>query len=182
MFGHYGKSRQFRQDLELFWERLFRVSYSLSHDTHLAADLVQSTIEAALVNKHNIPDSDSLERWLFKVLVNRWRDHCRTRKYHANVDDEINLAQLDTPETNNELKETIMRIHVAMSKLREEHREVLSLIAVEGFSYDQVANILDLPIGTVMSRLYRSRKHLREYLSDSEPLKKRSRSNVRSIK
>ncbi|VAW52734.1 hypothetical protein MNBD_GAMMA05-528 [hydrothermal vent metagenome] len=182
MFGHYGKSRQFKYDLESVWNRLYRVSYSLCHDAHLAADLVQSTVEAALVNKHTITDFTSLERWLFKVLVNRWRDHCRTRKYHTNVDDEINLAQLDTPDTNNELNETVMHIHTAMSKLREEHREVLSLIAVEGFSYNQVANILDLPIGTVMSRLYRSRKHLRQHLSNSESLPKQSGSNVRSIK
>lgn len=182
MFGHYSKSKKFKEDLENIWEHLYRVAYSLSHDPQIAADLVQSAIETALVNKHKILDSESLERWLFKVLVNRWRDLCRTQKYHNDIDDEINLTQHDTPETDNELKETIKRVHDAMSSLREEHREVLSLIAVEGFSYNQVANILDLPIGTVMSRLYRSRKHLRKYLSNSALLKKRSTSNVRSIK
>ncbi|HHJ34175.1 MAG TPA: RNA polymerase sigma factor [Gammaproteobacteria bacterium] len=182
MFGHYNKSKQFRHDLEALWEHLYRLSYSLCHEEYLAADLVQSTIETALVNRHKIPDADSLKRWSFKVLVNKWRDHCRTHKYHSDVDDENNLSYPDTPESNSQLKEEVRRIHAAMSKLKEEHREVLSLIAIEGFSYGQVANILDLPIGTVMSRLYRSRKSLREYLSISETKKKRSSSNIRSIK
>jgi len=181
MFNAYGKSKQFKKDLEIFWDHLYRVAYSLSHDSHLAADLVQSAVEAALHNSHKIPDSDSLERWLFKVLVNKWRDYCRTRKYHSNID-EISFAQYDTPESDNELKETVKRVHIAMSRLKEEHREVLSLIAIEGFSYEQVANILDLPMGTVMSRLCRSRKHLRAYLSDAGSLKKQPGSNIRSIK
>lgn len=166
----------------MFWKHLYRVSYSLCHDTHLAADLVQGTIESALINRHKIPDSESLKRWLFKVLINQWRDYCRTRKYHVDINDEINLAQYDTPEINNEVKETISTVHSAMNKLKEEHREVLSLIAVEGFSYDQVANILNIPIGTVMSRLYRARKNLRAYLNDPELLKKQSKTNIRSIK
>ena len=166
MPGFFGKSVQFKRDLETYWERLYRVSYSLSHDQQLAADLVQATVETALLNCHKIADTESLERWLFRVLVNKWRDHCRTRKFHTAIDD-VSLAQQGSPETDIELKETVQRVHLAMSKLTEEHREILSLIAIEGFSYDQVASILELPVGTVMSRLCRSRKQLRKLLANS---------------
>ncbi len=181
MFNFYGKSAKFRKDLELFWDRLYRVAFSYCRDHQVAADLVQGTVEAALNNKHRITDYEYLEKWLFKVLINRWRDYCRTRKHHEDIGN-IHLIQHETPETNSELKETVKRVFVAMGKLKEEQREVLSLIAIEGFSYNQVASILDLPIGTVMSRLCRSRKYLREYLECSDKLESKLESNIRSIK
>lgn len=167
MFSFFGKSARFRSDLESNWDRLFRVAFALSHDKQLAEDLVQTTVEAALINHRKIPDSESLERWLFKVLVNKWRDHCRTRKFHESIDD-VDIVQRGNPELNNELRETVGRVYTIMRQLSEEHREVLSLISIENFSYEQVANILDLPVGTVMSRLSRSRKQLRKLLDTPE--------------
>lgn len=182
MFGHYGNSKQFRRDLELLWERLYRLSFSICHDRHLAADLVQSTVEAALRHKHKIPDLRVLEHWLFKVLVNKWRDHCRTRKSHTSIDDMVDLMQPGTPEAHHDQKEAVRRVYTAMSRLSEEHREVLALVAVEGFSYEQVAGILDLPVGTVMSRLSRSRKCLRVLLADTGLSIKKSGASIRIVK
>ncbi len=167
MLSFFGKSAQFKRDLESNWNRLYRVAFALCHDQLLAEDLVQTTIEAALVNHQKIPDSDSLERWLFKVLVNKWRDYHRTKKYYIAID-EVDVVQQGNPEMDNELKETIQRVYAAMRQLSEEHREVLSLISVENFSYEQVAKILGLPIGTVMSRLSRSRMQLRRLLNESK--------------
>lgn len=180
MLSFFGKSAQFKRDLESNWDRLFRVAFALSHDKQLAEDLVQTTVEAALVNHRKIPDSESLERWLFKVLVNKWRDHCRTRKFHESID-EVDIVQRGNPESNNELRETIGRVYMAMRQLSEQHREVISLISVEDFSYEQVANILDLPVGTVMSRLSRSRKQLRKLL-DAPDININSGAMIRGIK
>ncbi len=181
MLGFFGKSAQFRRDLEANWDRLYRVAYALNHDQQLAEDLVQTTVEAALVNHRKIPDSESLQRWLFKVLVNKWRDHCRTRKFHDPINDETNIAHLANPELDHELRETVERVYTAMRKMSEKHREVLSLISVENFSYKQVANILDLPVGTVMSRLSRSRKQLRILLDESD-VKVSTGTSIRRIK
>ncbi|VAW67341.1 hypothetical protein MNBD_GAMMA08-2051 [hydrothermal vent metagenome] len=183
MFNFYGRSAKFRKDLALFWERLYRVSYAYCRDPQVAADLVQGTLEAALNNKHKISDYEYLEKWLFRVLVNRWRDYCRTRKYHEDIGG-LHLVQHETPESHSELEETVEQVLTAMGRLKEEHREVLSLIAIEGFSYSQVASILDLPMGTVMSRLCRSRQYLREYLASPDQLQNRrgAKAKVRGIK
>jgi len=180
MLSFFGRSAQFRRELETNWNRLYRVVYALSHDQPLAEDLVQTTVEAALVNHRKIPDSESLERWLFKVLLNKWRDHCRTRKFHTPIDD-VDIVQHGSLELNSEHRETVDRVYTAMRQLSEEHREGLSLISVDNFSYKQVAYILDLPVGTVMSRLSRSRQQLRKLL-DAFVVNVNSGTAIRRIK
>ena len=134
----------------------------------------------ALKNQHKISDPLHLQKWLYTVLVNKWRDHCRRYKNHINTDD-VTLVDERTPESELHYVETVRYMYRAMNRLSIEQREVLSLVTLQGFSYEQVGNILDVPVGTVMSRLCRARRQLREYLNDSK-LTNAPDGNLRRVK
>ncbi len=186
----FSKTRKFNDLLEQHWERMYQVSYAWCHNSHIAADLVQDTVESALRNYGKFSETEHLTKWLYKVLMNNWRDYCRKQNKQVSLEPEKHnslLATETSPENSQQFNETIDHVYQAMNLLSIEHREVLSLVALEGFSYEVVANILDTPIGTVMSRLHRGRNLLRQYLNESQlvpdrAIKKHNNSNVRSIK
>ncbi len=187
----FGKSKKFNTLLEEHWDAMYRVSYAWCHNPHIAADLVQDTIESALQHSGKISEAEHLTKWLFTVLMNKWRDYCRQQNKQVTLepDKHEHLLINDTdPEHSQHFNETINHVYQAMSLLSIEHREILSLIALEGFSYEMVASIVDTPIGTVMSRLHRGRKLLRNHLNtlqsdaSSPSPSKNQPSNVRRIK
>jgi len=187
----FSKTRKFNSLLEQHWEGMYQASYAWCHNPHVAADLVQDTVESALRNYGKFTETEHLRKWLYKVLINKWRDYCRKQNKQVSLEPEKHdsiLAAETSPENSQQLNETITHVYQAMSLLSIEHREVLSLVALEGFSYELVANILDTPIGTVMSRLHRGRSLLRKHLdnpalmSTSIQNNNSSHSNVRRIK
>lgn len=165
-----------RSHLEARWSRLYRVAYSWCHDPHLSNDLVQETMMKALKNSHQLRDTSLLDTWLFRILVNCWRDVCRQRKDCIDVY-EANLPHDDSPENEHQRNNEILRVRQAVSNLAPDHREIITLVDLEQMSYKDVAEILEIPVGTVMSRLCRARRHLKEALIDlnSNPQKTRIR-------
>ncbi|VAW81293.1 hypothetical protein MNBD_GAMMA12-1501 [hydrothermal vent metagenome] len=187
----FGKSKKFKALLEEHWSKLYRVSYAWCHNPQLAADLVQDTIESALQHSGKITEAEHLTKWLFTVLMNKWRDNCRKQNKQVSLEPDKHehlLVSDADPEHSQHLNETINHVYQAMSLLSIEHREILSLIALEGFSYEMVASIIDKPVGTVMSRLHRGRQLLRSHLDavqsnvHSPSPSKNQLANVRRIK
>lgn len=99
--------------------------------------------------------------------MNTWHDHLRARKETVEFD-EADFSEEHTPETVNSRYETVQRVRQSMAKLPLGQREVLTLVDLERFSYAEVAQILDIPAGTVMSRLSRARRQLKELLLIAE--------------
>ena len=163
----FGRTRRFREMLEGNWHRLYRVAYSWAHEPCIAHDLVQETITRALQHKDKITDQSALEIWLFKVMANCWRDHLRRRKDSLDIT-EVQLVDTNTPETLIEHTHLISRVRAAISRLNQDQRQVITLISLQGFSYDEVAKILDIPVGTVMSRVCRARQNLKQLLGDAD--------------
>ena len=161
----FAKHFSLRQRLEEYWPRLYRVAYSWCHDPHLSKDLVQETVMKALKNSHQLRESAALDTWLFRILVNCWRDYCRQRKDCIDVY-EANLLHNDSPEELHQRSDQIVRVRQAVSELSSEHREIITLIDLEQMSYKTVAEVLEIPVGTVMSRLCRARRQLKEALQD----------------
>lgn len=170
---------QFRKDLEDRWQRLYRVAYSWCNDTQLAKDLVQESLSRALKGSQQLRDPDSLDGWLLKILVNCWRDCCRRKREHVSID-EHTLADDRSPEQLHDREAMIRQVRSAVKRLKSEYREVISLVDLEQLSYKEVAEILDIPMGTVMSRLCRARCQLREELLNISG--KNSKAVVRRIK
>lgn len=146
-------------------QRLFRVAYSWCQDTTLADDLVQETMTKAWKNIKNLRKSKSLDSWLFNILANCWRDNIRKQRTLIDVNDEAILAELAN-ECEVEQIALIKRVRLAIKGLPAPHREVIALIELEGFSYKEVSQILDIPQGTVTSRITRARETLRRKLYD----------------
>jgi len=143
---------------------MYRVAYSWTHDSHLACDLVQETIARCLKHSAIFRNNDDVRIWLYKVLKNCWRDHLRSKRHqHSDITD-FELESDSNPETEHYRYQVIVQLQNAFRKMTSEHREIISLVVIEGFSYEDVAQILEIPTGTVMSRVSRARESLRKLL------------------
>lgn len=104
-----------------------------------------------------------MNSWLFTILANCWRDYLRRQKPTDDIDECV-FTDDDTPELVQERQNITDIVQQAVATLPQGQRQVLSLIDLEGFSYAEVAEIVGVPAGTVMSRLNRARKALSEQL------------------
>ncbi len=147
--------------------RLRRYARALVGDRYAADDLVQDTLERA-INKFHLwrPGSD-LRAWLFAIMHNVHVNQLRSRaaRPETPLDDGDALPQ-SVPETD---RHEIRDMQTAIAALPSEQREVILLIALEQLSYSEVSKALDIPIGTVMSRLFRARERLRAQLAGGTP-------------
>jgi RNA polymerase sigma-70 factor, ECF subfamily len=161
---------QFRRDMVVLVPKLRRFARSLVGHVQDADDLVQAACEKALRNADQFRAGTRMDSWMYRIIQNLWLDDRRRDRTRgtavdpddAYLSDEGKAAQL--PEDRMMLAQT----RAAMLTLPEGQREVLSLIAIEGLSYKETAEVLDLPIGTVMSRLSRAREALLPKLGLSE--------------
>ena len=160
-----GKTEQLQTGLIELLPELRRFAYSLTCDRDAADDLTQSALERALSKASAWDSSRPLKFWVFRIARNLWLDQLRAEKVRGNtedIDDEgVDIAddRLAAMHTTQELREVTDK----MRELPEDQRAVLALVAVEGYSYKEAAELLDIPVGTVMSRLSRARKTLIEH-------------------
>lgn len=156
-----------RAELIQLLPRLRSFARSLTGAADQADDLVQTGIEKALRNLDSYTPGTRLDAWMFRILRNAWIDTVRARRNTAEYD--VDLAEAVAGEDGRATTEA--RLHLAevrraMDQLPEEQRSVLMLVCVEGMRYREVAQALDIPQGTVMSRLSRARLALAERLKD----------------
>ena len=139
---------------------LRRFAYSLTGSNTDADDLVQATFEKILTKK--LPDDVEILKWAFKVCRNVWIDEYRSRKVRQNATQAPELQEQAVAEQKNqyESQELLITVNIAMNTLPQDQRSILSLVALQGMAYKDVAAILEIPIGTVMSRLSRARNSL----------------------
>lgn len=151
--------------------RLYRLAYAWCHDGHLADDLTQEALARAIDRAGQIKDEAAFEGWLFAILNNCWRDYLRRCKDCVAIEDidEAVFAHDSTPERLLASRQTSGRVRAAIARLAVGQRQVLTLVDIEECSYAEVAAILDIPVGTVMSRLARARQTLRTALREETP-------------
>jgi RNA polymerase sigma factor (sigma-70 family) len=144
--------------------RLRRFARSLTGNRQDGDDLMQNTVERAL--QRGWPNGVEPLAWLFKVCKNLWIDELRSRAVRVKaaqtreLDEEPTVSGEDVVHAELGLR----AVERALAALAPEQRAVLTLVAVEGLSYREAAEVLDTPIGTVMSRLARARAALAERL------------------
>lgn len=154
-----------RRRLEALRPRLHRLAYAWCHDAVLADDLVQDTLTKALIRGDQLRDEQAMESWLFSILNNCWRDHLRARREFLDVAelDEAILSESPGPEQNYASSQTTQRVRHAIAGLPLGQRQAITLVDIEECTYAEVARILDVPVGTVMSRLSRARLALKQH-------------------
>jgi len=161
----------FEDDALPFMRALFGHAVKLSGNVQDAEDLVSETYLNAY-RAYEQFDGENVKAWLFKILNNNWKNALRTRsrrpvKAFIGDDDDIEehyFMNRTTPEDIALDKMTNTMVKAAIDDLPDAYREAVLLADVEGFSYNEIAEIADVPIGTVMSRLHRGRKALQKAL------------------
>ena len=152
----------FEDELVALLPRLRRFAHGLSRTAADADDLTQATIERALRSKAQWQPGTRLDSWTYRIMRNLWIDTARSRSRKEKVEgppEEAELLGAD-PRESMDASVDLARMMKAMSRLPDEQREVVALILIEGFAYREASEMLDLPIGTVSSRLVRGRMAL----------------------
>lgn len=153
-------------DIVALLPRLRRFARTITRNRSDADDLVQVAVERALLRAAQWQPSSRLDSWLFRIMKNAWIDEVRTR---------IRRDRLFAPEeagehvgvAHTQRQIDAMAVQQAMQRLNEEQRMVVGLVLVEGLAYKEAAAVLEIPVGTVTSRLARARETLQAVLVDS---------------
>lgn len=150
--------------------RLRRFAIGLSGSVDRGEELVQTACERLLRRKERLRADTRLDSWMYQVIRNLHIDGIRAQTVRDRSADEIRqttrLYPVDGNTMYSELR--LREVHQAMQALSEEHRAALMLICVEGLSYKEAAEVLQVPLGTVTSRLVRARKALLDQLDDDD--------------
>lgn len=150
------------QELQPLW----RYATQLTRQPSDAEDLVQRTCLRALEQADKYQPGGRLRSWLFKICLNIWRNELRSRQIRdqkafttgPGAARAVDVDNISDPRNGNPESHMILHeVHSAVESLPEAQRMVVLLVCVEGFSYRDTADVLDVPIGTVMSRLARAR-------------------------
>jgi RNA polymerase sigma-70 factor (ECF subfamily) len=164
LFVHHPQQSEFERIAMPHAQSLLRVARRMTSSPVAAEDLVQETLLAAWRNFHQFQPDSNIRAWLFRFLLNNF--YAQGRKLRA-VPPMVPL----TPgsQTVFPVLDDAMEVSRALESLEIEHRTVLLLGVVEGFTCREIAGILEVPIGTVMSRLSRARQAMRTRLGARSP-------------
>lgn len=153
------QTAQFRAALTALIPRLRRFARALTGNLADADDLAQDTLERALTRQGQWQEGTRLDSWVFRIAQNLWIDRTRSRRVRGEVSDEE--ALLAAPGMDGraaaDARQQLDKVGKAMGAMSEEQRIVICLVLIEGYSYREAAAILDVPEGTVTSRLFRAR-------------------------
>ena len=155
--------------------RLRRFARYLARDIDYADDLVQECLLRAIEKIDSWTPGTNLRAWLFVILKNIFKNDLR-RDGRITLRDPRNDAELTVAvPAAQEARMALLEVKEAFLTLPDEHREVLALVGIEGLKYEEVALILDVPVGTIRSRLSRARNALKDAVGDveSEPEQRR---------
>jgi RNA polymerase sigma factor (sigma-70 family) len=158
-------SNSLENDIAALLPRLRRFARSITFHREDADDVVQIAVERALTRSAQWEPGSRLDSWMFRIVKNAWIDEVRAR---------ARRDQLFAPEEEGEhvgddraeAQQQRMAIEQALRRLSEEHRMVVGLVLVDGMPYKEAAEVLDIPMGTLTSRLARAREALQALLSD----------------
>lgn len=160
----------FNERLHDNYTNLYRLAYSWAQQKPLAQDLVQETMLKAIEKNYQLKQLDDMTPWLCKIMHNLYMDKLRYDHKWLFVEETEIDNQLASPSSEDSFieEQTHSKIHQAISQLSAGQREIITLVDLQGLSYQQTSEILDVPIGTIMSRLARARNQLKQLLKEEQ--------------
>lgn len=156
----------FEELVELYYMKLYRFAYTLAHDESTASDLVQQTFLIWATKGHQLRDLSKTKTWLFTTL---YREFLGMRKKEVKFPSfHLETVQHEIPPITPDMIDRIdyKTVVDALERIEETFRMPLILFYLEDHSYQEIADALNIPIGTVMSRLARGREHVFRILAD----------------
>jgi len=146
--------------------RLRRYARALTQNPSAADDLVQECLERAWGKQTQWQTGTNLRAWLFTIVHNCFINETRARNRADEYLDQVKQSETGSySDSNIEL----LNLQQCLQRLSQEHREVIVLAGLEGLSYQEIASVIDAPVGTVMSRLSRAREELRTLMAHPIP-------------
>lgn len=165
-----GQSAAFGQLVERYQDRLYNTMVHVVGCHEAARDVVQDAFVQAFVKLDTFQRHSAFYTWLYRIAFNMAVSHRRRQKPRVSLEQTREMTGHEPVDDNHSPEDPVQRqeraemVHAALANLTEEHREVLVLREMEGCDYERIAEILDVPIGTVRSRLFRARMQLRDLL------------------
>jgi RNA polymerase sigma-70 factor (ECF subfamily) len=158
---------ELRAELIELLPRLRRFARALARDAHDADDLVQTAVERALVHAGQLRADAPVAAWMFGIVRHAWIDEQRARGRRGRVFAGAELGEQVADPAQGAPLETLA-VQDAVARLPEEQRLAVALVLVEGLSYKEAAHIMEVPIGTLTSRLARAREALQAMLGERD--------------
>lgn len=157
-----GDGANLRAELLALVPRLRRFGYALTGNRDDGDDLLQIALERAIMRLEQYQAGTRLDSWVYRIMHNAWIDEVRARRRRGPAVEIEDVALPDPADSERDAQARLdlARVRAAMAHLPDDQRLVLTLVAIEGLTYQEAAESLSIPIGTVMSRLSRARKAL----------------------
>ncbi|MGH7046223.1 MAG: RNA polymerase sigma factor [Stellaceae bacterium] len=167
---------RFGDQLIAILPRLRRFARGLTGSASEADDLVQAACERALARRHQFQEGTRFDSWMFRIVQTIWIDQLRSRQVRKE-DAALSEERLgsDEPVRRAEARLALSEVRSALDHLPPEQRAVLLLVTVDGLSYKEAAEIVQVPIGTIMSRLARARMALQLCLESGGAMRRSKR-------
>lgn len=165
-----GEPEAFGQLVQKYQDRLYNTLVRVCGDAEEARDVAQDAFVQAFVKLETFRGGSAFYTWLYRIAFNQAISRRRRRKPTASLDEARDAAGSEpcddgpAPEANLDREERAAMVQTALAALSEEHRSVLVLREIDGADYESISEILDVPVGTVRSRLHRARIQLKEEL------------------
>lgn len=154
-----------RDQLGELLPRLRRFARVITRNVQDADDLVQTAVEKALARAAQWRPESRLDSWMFGIMKNAWIDEIRARRRRERVHAPPEAGEA-VGDASAHARDIALSVQAAMERLPEEQRLAVALVLVEGQSYKDAAELLGIPIGTLMSRLARGRAALQDMLGE----------------
>lgn len=149
--------------------KLQKFARRLCRNEHDAEDLLQSTILKAIEKKEMFEDGTNLFSWTSKIMYNDFVSQYRRKvKFESQYDSE-NVIMMQSVDATQEFSSELSQVNEAMGLLSDEHRTILVCVCVQGMKYNEVSEMLSIPVGTVRSRLSRAREQLKDLMAKRVP-------------
>lgn len=160
----------FQRDIVDLLPRLRRLARAITRHVADADDLVQLTVERAIARRGQWRPETRLDSWMFRIMKNAWIDETRARRRTARVfaDDGAVEAVADDAAPDMHIRMEAAAAERAIAALPDDQRIAVALVLIEGLSYREAADVLDVPVGTLTSRLVRGRMALMAQLTGVE--------------
>jgi RNA polymerase sigma-70 factor (ECF subfamily) len=158
--------------VEKYQDRLFNTVFHMVGNREEAEDVVQEAFVQAFVKLESFQRASAFYTWLYRIAFNVAISRKRRKRPEVSVEQTREATGQEpadsgeAPDGRLQREESVEQVHAALDRLSEEHRAILVLREMEGFCYERIADVLDLPVGTVRSRLHRARLQMREHLKD----------------
>ena len=165
-----GNTAAFGQLVQKYQDRLFNTLVHVTGCHEEAEDVAQETFVQAFLKLSTFQHRASVYTWMYRIAFNLWITRRRRKRPEVSVEQAREIAGEEPTDGSEgplqrlEREERAQQIHLAISELNEEHRSILVLREMEGCCYETISEILELPVGTVRSRLHRARVHLKQRL------------------